>query len=294
MDFKHEIIQFNDDIPIKLYNGKNLLDDKGSKHINMISKHWHSSIEIFYVFTGRVNLWVNSQKYELCNDNLLVININEIHSSKNLENGNGVLLQIPYEFVKIYYPNIDSISFICNSNLETNNSEKYFKLKKMLKDIDNIYNEGKDGYVLKSYSLLFDILFELVTNFSRSKPDKESIKSKKNLNRLTEIIEYIKENKKADLPLDMVAKKVNLTPQYLSKYFQKYMGISYIKYLNSLRFESAYKELVNTDLSITHIAIENGFPDAKAFNKIFKKIYDVNPREYRKNLKTKKLKNTSF
>ena len=65
------------------------------------------------------------------------------------------------------------------------------------------------------------------------------------------------------------------------------MGVSYIKYLNSLRFESAYKEIVNTDLSITHIAIENGFPDTKAFNKIFKKVYGVNPGEYRKKLKPK-------
>lgn len=104
---------------------------------------------------------------------------------------------------------------------------------------------------------------------------------------MTKIVEYIKENKKSDLSLDMVAEKVNLTPQYLSKYFQKYMGVSYIKYLNSLRFESAYKDLVNTDLSITHIAIENGFPDAKAFNKIFKTVYGVNPREYRKNKKIK-------
>lgn len=287
MDFKHEIIQFNDDIPIKLYNGKSLLEDNVSKHTSIISKHWHSSIEIFYVFTGRVSLWVNSEKYELCNDNLIVININEIHSAQNLENGNGVLLQIPYEFVKIYYPNIDSISFICNSVLETNNSEKYSKLKNILKEIDNVYNEGKEGYVLKSYSLLFDILFELVTNFSKSRPDKESIKSKKNLDRLTKIIEHIKDNKKSDLSLDMVAEKFNLTPQYLSKYFKKYMGISYIKYLNSLRLESAYKELVNTDLSITHIAIENGFPDTKAFTKIFKEVYGVNPREYRRILDEK-------
>lgn len=111
MDFKHELIQFNDDIPIKLYNGKVVSIDK-PEHINVIAKHWHSNIEIFYVITGSIDLWVNSDKYELGNDNLI-----------------------------------------------------------------------------KTYSLLFDILYELVTNFSISRPEKESIKSKKNLDRLTQITE---------------------------------------------------------------------------------------------------------
>jgi YesN/AraC family two-component response regulator len=75
---------------------------------------------------------------------------------------------------------------------------------------------------------------------------KESIKNKKNLYRLAQIVEYIKENRKTDLSLDMVTEEFNLTPQYLSKYFNKYIGISYIKYLNTLRLESAYKDLVST------------------------------------------------
>lgn len=256
MDFKHELIQFNDDIPIKLYNGKVVSINEDSEHTTTIAKHWHSNIEIFYIITGGIDLWGNSEKYELADDNLIVVNINEIHSSQYKQNGDGVLLQIPYEFVKSYYPHIDNISFVCNSVLEKNNVDKYSTLKNLLRELDYIYNEKKDGYVLKGYSLLFDILFKLITKFSVSRPDKEKIESKKNLDRLTEIVEYIKENKKTDLSLDMVAEKVNLTPQYLSKYFKKYMGISYIKYLNSLRLESAYKDLLNTDLSITHIAID--------------------------------------
>lgn len=285
MDFKYEMIEFNNDIPIKLYNGKVVQIHDDPEHITSISKHWHSNIEIFYIISGSVNIWVNSKKYDLCNDNLIVININEIHSSQYSQSGDGVLLQIPYEFVKTYYPDIDNISFTCNSLLEVDSSEKYFKLKTMLKEIDYIYNERKDGYVLKSYSLVFDILFELVTNFSITRSAKEHIKSKKNLDRLTQIIDYIKDNRKTDLTLEEVAEKFNLTPQYLSNYFKKYMGISYKKYLITLRLESAYKELVNTDLSIVNIAVENGFPDSKAFNKIFREVYGSTPMEYRKNFK---------
>ncbi|GFP74053.1 hypothetical protein bsdtw1_00091 [Clostridium fungisolvens] len=58
------------------------------------------------------------------------------------------------------------------------------------------------------------------------------------------------------------------------------MGIPFVKYLNSLRLESAYKDWIYTDYSITYIEINNGFPDNKAFTKTFRDIYKVNPREY--------------
>ncbi len=284
MDFTHENIKFNDDIPIKLYNGK-LLETQGAiNHMSKISKHWHSNIEIFYVITGKVNLWVNSEKHELCNDKIIVVNINEIHSSQNMQNGDGVLMQIPYEFVKKYYPQIDSISFACNSALEDGNNEKYSKLKGMLKEIDYVYNEKSQGYILKCYGLVFEILFELITKFSKDKRSKEGIKSRKNLDRLTRILSFIEENRKSDLSLAMVAENFKLTPQYLSKYFKNYIGITYIKYLNSIRLECAYKDLINTDLSITDIAIDNGFPDAKAFAKRFKEAYGIPPGEYRKKI----------
>ncbi|GFZ31123.1 hypothetical protein CSC2_16490 [Clostridium zeae] len=47
------------------------------------------------------------------------------------------------------------------------------------------------------------------------------------------------------------------------------MGIPFVKYLNSLMLESAYKDLIYTDYSITYIEINNGFPDNKAFTKTY-------------------------
>ncbi|QAA34889.1 hypothetical protein C1I91_26425 [Clostridium manihotivorum] len=67
----------------------------------------------------------------------------------------------------------------------------------------------------------------------------------------------------------MVAEEFDLTSQCLSRCFKKYMEITFVKYLNSLRLESAYKDLIYTDYSITYIEINNGFPDNKAFTKTF-------------------------
>lgn len=66
--------------------------------------------------------------------------------------------------------------------------------------------------------------------------------------------------------------------------FRKYAKINYKTYLQSVRVEHAYKELVGTDRTISEIAANHGFPNQKAFAKEFQKKYGVLPSEYRKKL----------
>nr|WP_261853825.1 cupin domain-containing protein [Clostridium folliculivorans] len=80
-------------------------------------KHWYSTVEILYVVAGRLDVFINSVKYELTKDDLMVINLNEVHSTQNLSINNVILVQIPYEFLKEYYEEIDNLSFNCNSTL---------------------------------------------------------------------------------------------------------------------------------------------------------------------------------
>lgn len=63
------------------------------------------------------------------------------------------------------------------------------------------------------------------------------------------------------------------------------MGITFLKYLNSIRLEHAYIELVNTDHNISEIIERNGFKNYKMFTKLFKDEYDCSPNEKRKQIK---------
>jgi xylan 1,4-beta-xylosidase len=81
--------------------------------------------------------------------------------------------------------------------------------------------------------------------------------------------------------LDDVAKSQNLSPNYLASFFKNHIGMTYLNYLNSIRLESARKDLISTELFITDIALNNGFPNVKAFNKVFKETYNATPNLYR-------------
>lgn len=60
--------------------------------------------------------------------------------------------------------------------------------------------------------------------------------------------------------------------------------MNYKNYLDNLRLEHAYKDLVNSDLPIAVIASQNGFANSKAFTKVFQKKYEKLPSEFRREI----------
>lgn len=66
-----------------------------------------------------------------------------------------------------------------------------------------------------------------------------------------------------------------------------------MSYLNQYRLMHAVQELSTTDKNIDEIAIDSGFSSSHAFVSLFKKQYDMLPKEYRKEQKAIKRTLTS-
>ena len=63
------------------------------------------------------------------------------------------------------------------------------------------------------------------------------------------------------------------------------MGMTCVDYINEYRLKIATNLLETTDMSIMEIAVKVGVNNISYFNKIFKKKFNLTPKEYRKNLK---------
>ena len=66
---------------------------------------------------------------------------------------------------------------------------------------------------------------------------------------------------------------------YLSRMFQKYANVNFKTYLQDIRMTYAYRELLNTDKTISQIALDNGFSSSRAFTREFQKRYGILPSE---------------
>ena len=92
------------------------------------------------------------------------------------------------------------------------------------------------------------------------------------------------ENSQQNISLEMLSDKVGLSPIYISKMFKEKFGVNYIEYLTECRIEKAKKMLADPEKSIKEITLEIGYHEPNYFSKVFKKMCNVTPREYRKAL----------
>lgn len=91
-----------------------------------------------------------------------------------------------------------------------------------------------------------------------------------------------------DLSIQKLANHLHISPSYLSLIFKKDAGVTFLKYLVSIRLEAAKDLLRSSDLKTTEIAERIGYPDINYFSYFFKKNFGMSPREYRNNFMQKK------
>ncbi|MGL6173910.1 MAG: response regulator transcription factor [Cellulosilyticaceae bacterium] len=94
-------------------------------------------------------------------------------------------------------------------------------------------------------------------------------------------VDYITKNYREKIDLQRVADELYVSTWHLCKIIKKQTGKNFIDLLNSARIEGAKKLLIETNLKVYEIAEEVGYADTAYFSRIFKKIAEVTPNEYR-------------
>ena len=95
------------------------------------------------------------------------------------------------------------------------------------------------------------------------------------------LMNYMWENIDGDLSLCTLSDKLHLNPSYLSRRFKSLTGKNLTEAILELRVKKACELLKNTSLKIREIAPMVGYETAANFSKVFKKMMNITPREYR-------------
>lgn len=279
MEFQHELIIPDEGLPFKVF----LFEGENGNYVR--EKHWHTSIEIFAVMEGSLDFFVNKEEYPLKAGEQIIINSNELHSIHAVEKNKTVVLQIPLKQFENYFTAQRYIRFRGQEELVDK------KLASLLRKLYHVYSERKIGYEFRTISIFYEIMYILVKDYRVTETREKDIRHSRRLDTLSKITTYMREHYREELKLSDVAATFGYSDAYLSRMFQKYAKINYKTYLQDIRMAYAYRDLLNTDHTISQIALDNGFCSSRGFSEEFQKRYGLLPSEMRKQINEKGQKN---
>jgi len=244
------------------------------------TEHFHQSVELCYVLQGRADIQMGNETITLFEEGIYLVNANKKHCIRLSDDGLLVKISISFGLMADILGALD-VRFLCNSNL--GDSEQYdllrSKIKKLLTHYVNTNGSTSDfGHI----SICYEILDVLTINFLLRDSDIRYKNEDSIDTRIAQINNYVMGNYKNELSLKDLADKLYLSEAYLSRFFKKTFGMSFLKYVTNVRLSHAYDDLMYTDDPITKVAFNNGFSTVALFNKGFKQVYGQTPSEVRK------------
>lgn len=93
---------------------------------------------------------------------------------------------------------------------------------------------------------------------------------------------YIENHISEEISMEDIAQNVHLNADYLTRIFKKELGVSISRYIINRKMHISKELLIETDKSIGDIALEVGYQNYSSFNRIFTKMVEMSPQDFKK------------
>jgi len=273
-------------IPKEDYNSIKVQIDHGPHFYDKL--HYHKEVQVTVIVKGTGIVYGGNNMRKFGPNDVIVFGANIPHLLKN-----GPL----------YYTD-DSpgvLSYTLFFDQETFGGG-LFKIKEM-SDISNFLHNSKRGVIVRNLEIadkittaidyqnedlvisLLDILRKISKdNYAYINNELYNLSLDETVgNRLNDILEFTFNNIHQKIQIESVAQVANLSRSQFSRYFKTHTGKSYVQFLNELRIENACALLLEKSDNIETVCYQTGFQNVSNFNRIFKRIKGLSPKEYRKN-----------
>lgn len=235
-------------------------------------RHMHEECSIVLILQGEETTTCRGTSCIARPGNLLVVNADEVHSSKSVGT--------EYRVIKISSKTLNLIGF----ELFGRNLDRPFSSQLVIKDP-------------LIFRLLLGLHLKLEQNFSHLEQESEFISTigqlitRRNKNCIVLqplakeryyvnlIRDYLRSHYAENVSLAQLTSITNLSPFYLLRVFRKQVGCPPHEYQTQVRITRARKLIRNGHL-ISEVALETGFFDQSHFSRNFKRIVGIPPGQY--------------
>lgn len=247
-------------------------------HLKEHPIHFHSHLEIVYAIRGSVTVKSGTDMFTIIEGEYIFLNAYELHAlwgtsndaviaciHVKLESG-GELPLLVYDIETFkkdadMYKNVSGkIQEILRKSLEANgNNEKYHANL-----IDYLWGNLRHAkYKLRAEKNVYE-------------------KDETNLDRLSNVIDYMYLHYDEKLSLEVMANNLHLSRYHLAHVLKKGYDHSFQEVLNLVRAERSELLLLESNKSISQIAFDVGASSQNYYSKFFKEQFGLTPMQHRK------------
>lgn len=259
------------------------------KHPFQIPVHWHDELEIIYVRRGPLRILIDGKEYTGTDNSVFFVAPGLLHlMGASTQEIDYFTVLFPLEFLsfqttdrleqELFSPLRNQTLAFPFSLCDNSSQQLQAKAAGLLEEILSLNRYKKNGcqqqldtriLLLQLFSLLLENnLFCPVRTNSTDRMQKE-------------LISYLQQNYSSRVSLQELAGHFHLSEKYISRYFREHFHLTLSQYLTYLRLSHAKHLLETTDLPITTVALQSGFPNVSYFIRTFKSHFKTSPLKYR-------------
>lgn len=245
--------------------------------------HYHPELELTFIKKGRGTRFVGNSILPFVENDLVLLGANLPHNYISLNHNEesrqeALVLQFPAD-VFSSFKECDMLQTLYTE------AEKGIQFIAPEKKTLQLLNKFESLPAPEQIAALLQIVHRLYHDQNRkylsSSSYQHTMVNDKTQGKVKAITSYILENLDQKLTVPDMAKRSNMVEQSFCRWFKNAVGHSFITFLNLARIEQACIYLSITDKMIQAIAFDCGFESLSHFNRTFKKIKGMSPREFR-------------
>ena len=261
-----------------------------SSTIMSVPEHGHSTLELAYVESGTIEHHIDGKYRVLGPGDYFIVDYGVSHSYKRV--GEEKLMVRNLLFLPKFLDrslegehSFDSMmnSYLlrfCYRTLRASPTGITFhdddgRIGALVDSIVKEYQQQDYGYLELVRCAFVELLIITMRKIGRKEKAPEKTPE------VQKILDYVHAHYREKLQLAVFAQELGYSVPYLSAKFTRETGVGFAEYLQRSRLEQACKLLETTDLPVSRVAGSVGYENIKHFNAIFKKKFNLTPREFR-------------
>ncbi|MCM3785742.1 AraC family transcriptional regulator [Neobacillus mesonae] len=258
---------------------------KGS--YTMPKYHYHDYYEVYYLLSGHRYYYIENKRYSIDKGAILFIGKNEIHKSVDTDaqapDHERLVLYFSRRFLSRY---TDEQLDMLLSPFNQDNRKVQFSIRdqsyieRLMFQMHHEFNQPNSfGREMYFESLLVQLL---LFSTRKTEEDQPAVPEDSMNARMADIIAYCNAHFREELRLEDLAGQFHISTFYFSRLFKRTTGFTFKEYINTLRIREAEKLLRESNQKIIHISEQVGFANVSHFNRKFKQVTRMAPKEFKR------------